>query len=204
MHPDISFAVLCLVQYAANPSSQHLRLAKYVLSYLKGTVDYRLHYDGVHGDGLHGYLDSSFGDQADDCHSTSGYVFLLADAVISWCLCKQKMVAQSTTQAKYMVLTDMANQAAWYHSFLIELSYDISNPIPLHSDNKGTVNLALNPVTRRRSKHIPIKHHAIHEYVEDRFIELIRTPTADMLVDGFTKLHTYMWLEDFIARLGLI
>jgi hypothetical protein len=204
MHPNISFAVLCLAQYAANPSSQHLRLAKYVLSYLKGTVDYRLHYDEVCGDGLHGYSDSSFGDQADDCHSTSGYVFLLANAAISWSLHKQKMVAQSTTQAKYMALTDAANQATWYHSFLTKLGYNISNPIPLHGDNKGAVNLVLNPVTRRRSNHIPIKHHTIHKYVEDRFIELIRTPTADMLADGFTKLHAYTWLEDFIAGLGLI
>jgi hypothetical protein len=202
--PNISFAVSCLAQYTANPSSQHLRLAKYVLSYLKGTVNYRLCYDGVCGDGLHGYLDSSFRDQANDCHSTSGYVFLLADAAISWCSHKQKTVAQSTTQAKYMALMDVANQAAWYHSFLIELGYDISDPIPLHSDNKGAVDLALNPVTGRRSKHIPIKHHAIHEYVEDGFIELVRTPTADMLADGFTKLHAYTWLEDFIAGLGLI
>jgi hypothetical protein len=183
---------------------QHLRLAKYVLSYLKGTVDYRLHYDGAHGDGLHSYLDSSFRDQADDCHSTLGYVFLLADAAILWCSRKQKTVAQSTTQAEYMALTDVANQATWYHSFLIELGYHISDPIPLHGDNKGAVDLALNPVTGRRSKHIPIKHHAIHEYVEDGFIELIRTPTADMLADGFTKLHAYTWLEDFIAGLGLI
>jgi hypothetical protein len=93
MHPDISFAVLHLAQYAVNPLLQHLRLAKYLLSYLKGMVDYRLCYDGACEDGLHSYLDFSFGDQANDCHSTSGYVFLLANAVILWSLCKQKMVA---------------------------------------------------------------------------------------------------------------
>jgi hypothetical protein len=50
--PDISFAVARLVQYASNPSVQHLRLAKYVLSYLKGTADLRLRYDGASGNGL--------------------------------------------------------------------------------------------------------------------------------------------------------
>jgi hypothetical protein len=203
-HPNISFAVSCLAQYAVNSSSQHLRLAKYVLSYLKDTVNYRLHYNGACRDGLYGYLDSSFRDQADDCHFTLGHVFLLANAMISWCLHKQKIVAQSTTQAKYMALMDVANQATWYHSFLTELSYDISNPIPLHGNNKGAIDLALNPITGRRSKHIPIKHHVIHKYVEDRFIELVRTPTVDMLADGFTKPHTYTQLEDFVAGLGLI
>ena len=35
------------------------------------------------GNGLYGYSDSSWGDNPDDRHSTTGYVFLLADAAIS-------------------------------------------------------------------------------------------------------------------------
>jgi hypothetical protein len=202
--PDISFAVARLAQYSSNPSPQHLRLAKYVLSYLKGTSDLQIRYDGASGDGLHSYSDSSLGDQANDYHSTSGYVFLLADGAISWTSRKQRTVAQSTTQAEYMALADAANQATWYRSFLTEIGYEVSDPIPLHGDNKGTVDLALNPVTGRRSKHIPIKHHAIRQYVEDGFINLIRTPTNDMLADGLTKPHTHVKLKDFITGLGLI
>jgi hypothetical protein len=158
--PDISFAVSRLAQYASNPSAQHMRLAKYVLAYLKGTADLRLRFEGD-GDGLHGYSDSSLGDQVDDYHSTSGYVFLLANAAISWSSRKQKTVAQSTTQAEYMALADAANQAVWYRNFLSELGYEIEDPIPLHGDNKGAVDLALNPVTGKRSKHIAIKHQVI-------------------------------------------
>jgi hypothetical protein len=187
MRPDISFAVSRLAQYAANPSSQHLRLAQYVLSYLVGTVDTCLVYDGASGDGLHGYSDSSLGDQADDRHSTSGYVFLLANGAISWSLRKQKTVAQNTTEAEYMAMTDVANQTAWYESFLTELGYEVDDPIPLHGDNKGAIDLALNPVTGRRSKHIAIRHHVIREYIEKGTISLICTPTAEMVADGFTK-----------------
>ena len=201
--PDISFAVSRLAQYASNPSSQHLRLAKYVLSYLKGSADYRLRYDGAGGDGLFGFADSSYGDQTDDFHSTSGYVFLLADAAISWSSCKQKTVAQSTTHAEYMALADAANQAAWYRSFLTEIGYAVEDPIPLHGDNKGSVDLALNPVTGRRSKHIPIKFHVVREYVEDGLIDLVRTSTHDMLADGFTKPHARARLSEFVDGLGL-
>jgi Reverse transcriptase (RNA-dependent DNA polymerase) len=98
--PDVSFAVRQLAQYASNPSSQHLRLAKYVLSYLKGTTDLSLQYDGTCGSGLSGYSDSSYGDQPDDYHSTSGFIYLLADAAISWLSRKQKTVAQSTMHAE--------------------------------------------------------------------------------------------------------
>jgi hypothetical protein len=185
--PDISFAVSRLAQYAANPSAQHLRLAQYVMSYLVGSQDMSITYDGANGDGLHGYSDSSMGDQTDDRHSTSGYVFLLANGAISWSSRKQKTIAQSTSEAEYMAMTDAANQAVWYRGFLRELGYSVDTPIPIHGDNKGAIDLALNPVTGRRSKHIDIKHHVIREYIEDKSITLIRTPTAEMVADGFTK-----------------
>jgi hypothetical protein len=82
-------------------------------------------YDVARGVGLHGFSDSSLGDLATDYHSTSGLVFLMADAAITWSSRKQKTTAQSTTQAEYMALTDAASQATWYHSFLTELSYKI-------------------------------------------------------------------------------
>ena len=201
--PDIAFAVLCLVQYASNPSLQHLRLAKYVLTYLKGSADYRLRYNGAGGEGLFGYSDSSYGDQTDNYHSTSGFVFLLADAAIAWSSRKQKTIAQSTTHAEYMALTDAANQAAWYQSFFVEISYNVLDPIPLHGDNKGSVDLALNPVTGRRSKHIPIKFHVVCEYVQDGLVDLVRTTTKDMLADGFTKPQSHVDLSEFVTGLGL-
>ena len=185
--PDISYAVSRLAQYAANPSPQHLKLAQHVLGYLAGTRDICIRYDGNVGEGLHGYTDSSLGDQTDDRHSTSGYVFLLADGAVSWSSRKQRTVAQNTTEAEYMAMADAANQAAWYRSFLEELRYTVGDPIPLHGDNKGTIDLALNPVTGRQSKHIDIRHHVVREYVERGTIELVRTPTAEMLADGFTK-----------------
>src|SRR5258708_29840771 len=100
--PDISFAVSHLVQYAANPSPQHLRLATYVLSYLLGTADKCLCYDGANGSGLHGYSDSSLGDQTDDHHSTSGYVDILMNGAISWSSHKQRTVAHNTTEPALM------------------------------------------------------------------------------------------------------
>jgi len=104
---------------------------------------------------------------------------------------------------EYMALAKASNQAAWYCTYLSELSYETSDPIPLHSDNKGAVDLVLNPVTGRRSKHIPIKHHAIREYVEDGVIDLIRTPLEEMLADRMTKLLAHARLGRLVTGLGL-
>ena len=64
------------------PSLQQVRLAQYVLGYLAGTTDMCIRYNGATGEGLHGYSDSSLGDQTDNRHSMSGYVFLLPDGAI--------------------------------------------------------------------------------------------------------------------------
>jgi len=160
-------------------------------------------YDGAEGDGLHGYTDSSLGDQTDDHHSMCGFVFLLANAAIGWASRKQRTVAQNTTEAEYMAMADASNQGIWYRSFLSELGYNVNAPIPLHCDNKGAVDLALNPVTGRRSKHIEIRHHVVHEYSESGQISLICTPTAEMVADGFTKSLPRALLQHFNLDMGL-
>ena len=91
----------------------------------------------------------------------------------------------------------------WYHSYFSELGYETPNLIPLHGDNKGSVDLSQNPVTGRKSKHIPIKHHAIREYVENGIIDLIRTPSLDMLADGMTKSLAHADHSKLVTGLGL-
>ena len=166
-------------------------------------ADLHIHYDGMQGDRMHGYSDSSLRDHLDDYHSTSEYIYLLADSTILWTSCKQKTITQSTTEVEYMALAKASNQAKWYCSYLLELSYETPDPIPLHSDNKGAVDLMLNPMTGRHSKHIPIKHHAIHEYVENGVIDLIHMLLEDMLTDRMTKPLPHMQLRDLVTGLGL-
>jgi hypothetical protein len=201
--PDISFAVSHLVQYVANPLPQYLHLATYVLFYLLGTANKCLCYNGANGSGLHGYSDSSLGDQTDDYHFTSGYVYMLMNGAISWSSHKQRTAAQNTTEAEYMAMTDAANQAAWYRSFLAELGYSVDDPIPLHDDNKGAIDLALNPVTGHRFKHIDIKYHVICRYIEKGYISLICTPTEQMVANGFTKSLLHVLLYHFNSGMGL-
>jgi len=73
----------------------------------------------------------------------------------------------------------------------------------LNCDNKGAVDLALNPVTSRRSKHIEIRHHVLRKYSESGHISLIRTPTAEMVADGFTKSLLRALLQCFNLDMGL-
>src|SRR6266404_6825082 len=98
---------------------------------------------------------------------------------------RRVLVSDGLSMIKPWLVIMCSNQAFWYQSFI--LCFSVEDPVPLHCDNKGAVDLAVNPVTGRCSKHIPIRHHVIREYVERGDITLIRTPTLEMLADGFTK-----------------
>ena len=88
--PDIAFAVTRLSRFNSDPTEEHLRYTKDVLRYLKGTKSLRICYDGSLNAGLIGYSDSDWGENKDDCHSTSGKVFTLANGTISWVSQRQK------------------------------------------------------------------------------------------------------------------
>ena len=95
----------------------------------------------------------------------------MAGGAISWVLRKQRTVALSSTEAEYMALSDCSHQVVWMHTLLGELSYHLK-PIPICGDNQGSIFIACNPVTEKRSKHIDIHYHYIREVVERKLMEI--------------------------------
>ena len=102
--PNIAFVAMRLSQFNNNPTQEHIKYAKYVLRYLKGTKELKIKYNGASDAGLIGFSDSDWGENRDDCHSTSGHVCLMANGAISWASQRQKMVALSVGEAEYMEL----------------------------------------------------------------------------------------------------
>ena len=102
--PNIAFTATRLSQFNNNPTKEHIKYAKYILRYLKGTKDLKIKYDRSSDAGLIGYSDLDWGENRDDCHSTSGHVFLMANGAISWASQQQKMVVLSVGEAEYMEL----------------------------------------------------------------------------------------------------
>ena len=81
--PDISYAVSRLSRYTANPGDAHWHALERVMRYLKGTMDYGLHYSG-NPSVLEGYSDSNWITDSEDIKATSGYLFTLAGGAVSW------------------------------------------------------------------------------------------------------------------------
>ena len=88
--PNITFVAMRLSRFNNNPMQEHIKYAKHVLWYLKGTKDLKIKYDGDSDARLIGYSDSDWGGNRDDHHSTSGHIFLMANGAISWHLSDKK------------------------------------------------------------------------------------------------------------------
>ncbi|KAH9734072.1 Integrase catalytic domain-containing protein [Citrus sinensis] len=85
---------------------------KRILRYIRGTSDVALCYGGSEFT-VRGYVDSDFVGDLDKRKSTTGYVFTLAGAAVSWVLKLQTVVALSTTEAEYMAATQACKEAIW-------------------------------------------------------------------------------------------
>ena len=202
--PDISAAVGALSQYMANPSNDHWVGVKRILRYLKGTMDYGLSFssDGV-GDKLFGYSDADWAGDVDTRRSTSGYVFKIGDAAVSWSSRKQVTVARSTTEAEYVALSAAAQEAIWLRRLLVDIGFSGSGPTLLYEDNNGAIDLSKNPKHHNRTKHIDISYHFTRERVLSNELSVEYCHTGDMLADTMTKGLARVQFEKFRDMLGV-
>ena len=108
--PDICYSIGIVSRYQSNPGREHWTVVKHILKYLRRTKDYMLDY---HGDELApiGYTDSNFQLDADLRKSTSGYVFTLGGAVVSWRSIKQSCIVDSTMEAEYVLTSEATKEA---------------------------------------------------------------------------------------------
>jgi hypothetical protein len=184
--PDIAFAVTKLAQFAARPSEEHFTKALYICRYLRGTSKYCLTYDGTSGQGLIACTDSDWASDPQKRRSQTGYFLKLAGGAISWTSRAQKTIALSSTEAEYMALSDCSRQVVWMHTLMGELGY-VLKPVPICGDNQGSIFIASNPVTEKRSKHIDIRYHYIREVIERKFVELFFIEGEKNPADLLTK-----------------
>ncbi|GKV50107.1 hypothetical protein SLEP1_g56822 [Rubroshorea leprosula] len=82
---NILYGVGLVSRYMEAPTSTHMTMAKRVLRYIKGTVDYGLTYSFSTNFKLYGYSDSDWGGDVDDQKSTTGFLFFLGDTAFTWC-----------------------------------------------------------------------------------------------------------------------
>ncbi|KAI4331921.1 hypothetical protein L6164_016867 [Bauhinia variegata] len=155
--PDISHAVGIVSRYMHNPGKEHWQAVKWILRYILKTLDVGLIFEKNDvGQHIVGYCDSDYAGDLDKCRSTTGYVFTLAKAPISWKSTLQSTVALSTTEAEYMAITEAVKEAIWLQGLLEDLGVSQKH-IVVYCDSQSAIHLAKNQVYHDRTKHIDVR-----------------------------------------------
>ncbi|WVZ09086.1 hypothetical protein V8G54_022432 [Vigna mungo] len=174
--PDISFGVGLISRFMNDPRQSHMAAAKHILRYLKDQVDRK---------------------------STYGYLFKLMGAPVSRCSRKQSVVALSSCEAEYISATETACQCTWIEAILQELKIVKCRPTRLKIDNKSAIDLAKNPISHGRSKHIETKYHYLREQVSKGKLELSYCKTDEQEADIFTKALRQSRFERLRSLIGV-
>jgi len=201
--PDIAQAVSAVSKFCAEPNEAHLTAAKRVLRYLKGTQDLCLVFRPTEETPLYGYSDANWAGDLEDRRSTTGNLFIVAGAPVSWLSKKQPTVALSTSEAEYMALSSATQEAVWLRRLMADLGLGDTGATRILEDNQGAIALAKNPVSHSRTKHIDIRHHFIREAVEDDIVEIEYCPTKEMLADILTKPLPRVTFQYLRKKMGL-
>ncbi|RVW46097.1 Retrovirus-related Pol polyprotein from transposon RE1 [Vitis vinifera] len=201
--PDIMHAVSLLSRYMHCASEIHFQVAKLVIRYVKGTVDYGIKFSQVQSFNFHGFSDSDWAGCIDDMRSTSGYCFSFGSGVFSWSSRKQEVVAQSTTEAEYIAAVAAVNQALWLRKLLTDLDMKQEVSTKVFVDNQATISIANDPVFHGKTKHFKIKLYFLREVQKEGDIQLVYCNTESQNADILTKALPKIRFEFLRERLGV-
>lgn len=183
--PDIAHAVGLVSRFLSNPGREHWNAVKWIMRYLKGTVDMKLGF-GDDKAVLVGYSDSDMAGDIDSRKSTSGYMVTFAGGAVSWQSRLQKCVALSTTEAEFIAVTEACKELLWMKRFVCQLGFS-QKKYALYCDSQSAIHLAKNSTFHAKSKHIDVRYFWIRDVLDAKLLELEKIHTDDNGSDMMTK-----------------
>jgi hypothetical protein len=142
----------------------------------------------------------------DDRRSTAGYMFFINNAPISWCSKKEQVVALSSCEVEYIAASMCATQAIWLKTLIEEVTGVDSEAVTIKVDNVSAINLAKNPISHGRSKHIELRYHYLRYQVAKGLIRLEHCRSEVQIADILTKsvqVEVFKRLRDMMGVLAL-
>ena len=131
--PDIAYQVGQLTRFISKYGQDQIAACKYLLRYLKGTINKSIKYDTKCGEQLIAYTDATWTNDS-DMRSVSGNVFLLAGGAISWLAKSQSSVALPSCASEYFSCSEAAKEAVYKRQLLKDLQFkgytEINTPLP--------------------------------------------------------------------------
>jgi hypothetical protein len=202
--PDIMYATHQIAKYLSDPRQSHGKTILYLVCYLKKTHDLGLKFKPDPKKGFECYCDANFSGNwnkaftavdPSTAKSQSGWIIFYAGCPVSWASKLKSQVALSTTEAKYIGMSQSLCDVIPVMNLLQEMrerDFQVFCTKPhmyckVFEDNSGALELARLPKLHSRTKHINVCYHHFCEHVRKGLIKILPVDTKDQIADALTK-----------------
>jgi hypothetical protein len=193
-----------IAKYSSDPHQSHGKAILYLVCYLKKTLELGIHLKPDPKKGFECYCDADFSGLKNKAFapvnpstfkSQSGWIIFYAGCPISWASKLQSQVALSTTEAKYVTMSQSLCDVIPIMGLLQEMGEHNFNVLctkpyvycKVFEDNPGALKMAKLPKLCPRTKHINVCYHHFCEHVRKRLIKIFPVDTKDQIADALTK-----------------
>ncbi|CAA7042283.1 unnamed protein product [Microthlaspi erraticum] len=184
--PDLAYGIGLVSRFMSKPGSIHWEAVKWLLRYIKGSLDVELLYTKDKNLDIQGYCDSDYAADLDKRRSISGYVFTVGGNVVSWKSNLQRVAALSTTEAEYIALTEAVKEGIWLRGLLQDFGFK-QEAVKVWCDSQSAICLSKNNLFHERTKHIAVKYYFIRDMIDDGEVEVLKIHTSRNPADILTK-----------------
>ncbi|GJT38142.1 putative ribonuclease H-like domain-containing protein [Tanacetum coccineum] len=140
-------------------------------------------------DVIEGYNDANWISDIKDSRSTSGYVFTLGGAAISWKSSKQTVIAKSTMESEFIALDKCGEEAEWLRQFVEDIPMwpKPVTAISIHCDSQSAIGRAHRIMYNGKSREICRQHNSIRQLLSTGVISIDYVKSKDNIADPLTK-----------------
>ncbi len=164
-----------------------------MLKYLKGTKNLGIMFKQNRFPEPLAYTDVNWAEKNPEMRSTSDQIIIMAGPPVSWWSTRQTSVAKSTTEVKYISISEATCELIWLNNLLAdtgllaERATELCAPPDVKVDNKNVIDLANSKSIKQQSKHIEVCYHLLRDLIKKNEIKLTHVESAYNATDGLTK-----------------
>jgi len=196
--PDLKFAVGYHARYQILYGAKHVKGVKRMFRYLKETIEEGVTFGGSDIP-LVMFVDADYAMDPDQRKSTTGFVALFYGGAGTSKSKKQPIIADSTTVAELVALSDASREAKWLSWLIAEFGVSPNyrvfekniksevDPVKIYEDNNGVISISKHQMVSQRTKHVEIRYFIVQELVATQIVVVLRVDTTKNLADVFTK-----------------
>jgi hypothetical protein len=164
-----------------------LRVIKFVIDTKAFGLKLQPKLDNNLGWDLKIFCDSDWAGDPKTRVSVTGFIIYLLRISICWRSTSQKGVTLSSTEAKYIAISEAVKELKFIYYLLSDLHIKVNLPIVVKMDSIGAIYMSKNALTGFCTWHMDTRYHFVQEFVEDTFIKIEFVHSVENGSDLFTK-----------------